>query len=425
MNKEHIHPQHLDNSGGNSGGNSAAEEDPFAADIDMIASITAVTSILGIVCRTTGVGFSAVSRVTEDRWIACAVRDEVGFGLLPGSELSIKSTFCDEIRSSGKLVVMDHASKDALFCNHPLPKMYGFESYISVPIVRPNGNFFGTLCALDPNPVQLNKIEIVSMFERFAELIAFHLDAQERIHRTERALLSERQTAQLREQFFAILSHDLRNPVSSISSGADLLLRSSLPERAESIAGVIKRSAARMNGMIENTLDFARTRLGGGLSICLVDDAAVGKALEQIIAEARAVWPKREITCKITLDQAVCCDAERIAQMFSNLLTNALTHGEPISPVWIQVDSSGEGFRLSVANLGEPIPPEVLSRLFEPYSRDAARPNRKGLGLGLYIAAEIAKAHHGTLDVISSSTETRFTFYMPTRTKVISVTAMA
>lgn len=392
---------------------SAAERNTFAADINAVSKITTVASILEIVCRTTGVGFSAVARVTENRWVACAVRDEIDFGMLIGDELQIRTTFCDDVRSSGGIIVMDHASEDVAFRQHPSPKMYGFESYISVPITRQNGDFFGTLCALDPKPIRLNKPEVVGMFQLFADLIAFHLDAQERLQVSEMALLSERQTAQLREQFFAILSHDLRNPVNSISSGAELLLRMSLPERADNIAAIIKRSAARMNGMIENTLDFARTRLGGGLAINRVDNANIAESLEQIIAEARAVWPEREIMQEMALSQSVYCDAGRIAQMFSNLLANALTHGDPHGPVWIHATSNAGNFELSVANLGEPISPEVLSRLFQPYSRASALPSRKGLGLGLYIASEIAKAHQGTLDVISSSSETRFTFHMP------------
>jgi GAF domain-containing protein len=101
-------------------------------------------------------GFAAVARVTEDRWIACAVRDEIEFGLKPGGELKVETTICNEIRASGDRVVIDHVSQDEAFCRHPTPAMYGFQSYISVPIRRRNGAFFGTLCAIDPRPARLN-----------------------------------------------------------------------------------------------------------------------------------------------------------------------------------------------------------------------------------------------------------------------------
>ena len=100
----------------------------------------------------TGMGFAAVARVTEDRWIACAVRDEIAFGLAPGGELKVATTICDEIRRSGEAVVIDHVAADQAFCGHPTPAMYGFQSYISMPILHKDGSFFGTLCAIDPKP---------------------------------------------------------------------------------------------------------------------------------------------------------------------------------------------------------------------------------------------------------------------------------
>lgn len=396
-----------------SGSEKPAVKSTFADDLDAISKIDAVASILEIVCRTTGVRFSAVARVTEERWIACAVRDEIAFGLKPGGELEVATTICNEIRVSNELVVIDHVSEDSKFCHHPTPQMYGFQSYISVPINLPNGDFFGTLCALDPEPIKLNTTETVGMFQLFADLIAFHLNTQKRLQISESALLDERQTAQLREQFFAILSHDLRNPVNAITSGSELLLRMSLPERADKLAAVIKRSATRMNGMIENTLDFARARLGSGLSTNRVVTIDLSSALEQIIAETSTVWPEREIESDIVISQAVFCDTQRLAQMFSNLLANALIHSNPDSPVWISARTDNYGFKLSVANLCEPIDPQVLERLFQPYKRASERTKQQGLGLGLYIASEIAKAHEGTLEVTSSTAETRFTFHMP------------
>lgn len=389
-----------------------AVEDPLTKDVEAISNISAVESILEVVCQTTGTRFAAVARVTEARWISCAVKDEIDFGLLPGDELPIKTTFCDEIRSSGQAIIIDHADGDEAFCQHPTPKMYGFQSYISVPIVVEGGDFFGTLCALDPKPTQLSAPETVSMFELFADLIAFHLNAQKQIKVSETALFDEQQTAQLREQFFAILSHDLRNPLNAISSGSELLLKMPLSDRANTLTTLIKRSAARMTVMIENTMDFARARLGGGLSLVQRMEPNLGATLEQVIAEADAVWADRKIKHDIELKQPVFCDADRIAQMFSNLLANALTHSDDNSPVWVSAHSHEGGFELSVANQCEPIDPQVLARLFEPYERASARPGQQGLGLGLYIASQIAKAHGGTLEVTSSAVKTQFSFRM-------------
>ena len=241
-------------------------EAELAEDIASIASIDAASTILEVVCRTTGMGFAAIARVTEDRWIACQVRDEIDFGLKPGGELKVETTICNEIRDSGQRVVIDHVSLDPGFRAHPTPAMYGFQSYISVPIRRKNGAFFGTLCAIDPKPAKLSTPETIGMFGLFADLIGFHLDAQERLATSEAALLSANQAAELREQFIAVLGHDLRNPLASIDAGAHLLGQSAIEEKARRTVVLIQNSVRRMAGMIENVLDLARGRLGGGLS---------------------------------------------------------------------------------------------------------------------------------------------------------------
>src|SRR4029078_10327901 len=122
----------------------------LSADIAAVQGIAAVPRILEVVCRSTGMGLSAVARVTEQRWICCAVRDEIEFGLKPGGELKVETTICHEIRQSQKAVIIDDVADDTMFCGHHTPAMYGFQSYISVPIILADGTFFGTLCAIDP-----------------------------------------------------------------------------------------------------------------------------------------------------------------------------------------------------------------------------------------------------------------------------------
>ena len=197
--------------------------DSLAGDLAAIARIDAVPKILEVVCRMTGMGFAAVARVTDRRWIACAVRDEIEFGLQPGGELKVETTLCSEIRDSGQAVIIDNVAEDTVYCGHPTPAMYGFKSYISMPIFRANGSFFGTLCAIDPKPARLDTPETVGMFKLFAELISLHLDTQDRLAASEAALIDAQKTAQLREEFIAVLGHDLRNPLSSIQAGAQVL----------------------------------------------------------------------------------------------------------------------------------------------------------------------------------------------------------
>jgi signal transduction histidine kinase len=388
--------------------------DGLAADVATVARIQAVPKLLEVVCRTTGMGFAAIARVTEDRWIACAVRDDIEFGLKPGGELEVETTICNEIRHSGTPVAIDHVAEDEIYRVHPTPAMYGFQSYISVPIFRPGGEFFGTLCAIDPRPARLNKSETLGMFKLFAELIALHLDSQERLAASEAALTDERKTAELREQFIAVLGHDLRNPLASIDAGTRVLRRTPLDTRAAPVVELIQKSVRRMARLIDDVMDLARARLGGGL-VLNRDAALLGPALEQVIAELRATSPERTIDARITLPEPVYCDQPRIARLLSNLLANALTHGAADGPVSVTATGNDAVVELSVTNRGEPIPPATIQRLFQPFTRASARSNQEGLGLGLFIASEIARAHGGTLDVTSTPAETCFKFTMPAK----------
>lgn len=383
------------------------------ADVAAISRIEAVPTILEVVCLTTGMGFAAVARVTEDRWVACSVRDSIEFGLQPGGELKIETTICNQIRANREPIVIDHVAEDPAFGEHHAPALYGFQSYISMPIVLPDGTFFGTLCAIDPRPARLKTPGTIGMFKLFADLIAFHLHAQQRLAASEATLLDERQSAELREQFIAVLGHDLRNPLASIDAGARMLLRTPLNDKAASIVTRVQSSVIRMSELIGNVLDFARGRLGGGLALNRNANEALEPMLKQVIAELRATMPDRVIETDFMLVGIIDCDPGRIGQLLSNLVGNALTHGAANSPIRIRASTDGGIFELSVANSGDPIPPATIEHLFKPYFRASARPNQQGLGLGLYIASEIARAHRGALTVASSPAETRFTFRMP------------
>jgi signal transduction histidine kinase len=399
----------------------------FQADVAAVAAIAAVPTILEVVCTATGMGFAAVARVTSDRWIACGVRDEIAFGLRPGGELDVATTICQEVRQSGEAVVIDNVAEDALYCSHPTPALYGFQSYISVPIRLPDGSFFGTLCAIDPRPARLRAKETIGMFKLFADLIGFHLGASARLASseaslasseaslasTEANLASERRTAELREQFIAVLGHDLRNPLAAISGSAELLQRMQLDTKAARMVTIIQRSVARIGGLIDDVMDFARGQLGGGLTLDRTSEAALAPVLHQVVAELRTSFPDRRIETEIAIDRTILCDRTRIAQLLSNLLGNALAYGAPATPVRVRAVTEGDYFELSVANSGDPIPQAARERLFQPFARGAVRPTQQGLGLGLFIASEVARAHGGTLDVASSEAETRFTFRMP------------
>jgi signal transduction histidine kinase len=219
----------------------------------------------------------------------------------------------------------------------------------------------------------------------------------------------------LREQFIAVLGHDLRNPLAAIGGGMNLLLKTSLDEKAKAIVDLVRGSATRMAALIDNVMDFARGRLGGGFPLERSAAGQLEPLVRQVVAELQTSAPDRVIDVRIAVTEPVDCDPARIGQLVSNLVGNAIDHGAPDQPIQVTAATQDGWFEFSVANAGEQIPPASLAHIFDPYARGAHRSSRQGLGLGLYISNEIAKAHGGTLGVISTRDQTSFTFRMPSR----------
>ncbi len=223
---------------------------------------------------------------------------------------------------------------------------------------------------------------------------------------------AERDVGKLREEFVAVLGHDLRNPLASLRSGTRLLMRQPQSERSKTMLALMEASAVRMSVLIDNVLDFARGRLGGGITLDRNSAEPLEDTLRLVVEELRTGTGRR-IETEFALGEPVDCDRSRIGQMVSNLLGNALTHGAEDQPIRITAHSRGGELEVTVANRGAPIPDAAMANLFQPFFRGGSAPSKQGLGLGLHIALEIAKAHGGTLTAASSPEETSFTFRMP------------
>jgi signal transduction histidine kinase len=291
-----------------------------------------------------------------------------------------------------------------------------------VPIIRANGGYFGNLSALDPRPAQVAEPRILSMFTEFAALIASQLDHQSLQAQEHRALLDERAAGELREQFIAILGHDLRNPLHAVYASGDMLERRLIDPQSLALVSRIKTSARRMSALIDDVLDFARGRLGGGIGLELTEVENINTGLTTVVQELRDAQPECEIISHLGVNRAVRCDLGRLQQVASNLLANALTHGLPESPVKITAKADENDLVLEVWNAGEPIPPESLGKIFEPFWRHSVSRSRNGLGLGLHICSQIVRAHAGQITVFSTKESgTRFTVRLPLRVQTVQL----
>jgi sigma-B regulation protein RsbU (phosphoserine phosphatase) len=249
---------------------------------------------------------------------------------------------------------------------------------------------------------------------RYERQLVSNNERSQGAERAARGLLdSERESSVLREQFIAVLGHDLRNPLASISGGLRLLSKNPPEDRRKLVHELLSASVVRMSVLIDNVLDFARGRLGAGIPLEYRQEIWLAPLLDHVVAELRIVSPNRRIETDFDLPSPVRCDPSRIGQLVSNLLGNALTHGTADTPVRVHADATDNTLTIWVANGGAPILPEAMEHLFQPFFRGHVRQSQQGLGLGLHIASEIAKAHGGTLTADSTPEETRFTFTMP------------
>ncbi|MGR3466977.1 MAG: PAS domain-containing sensor histidine kinase [Shimia sp.] len=232
---------------------------------------------------------------------------------------------------------------------------------------------------------------------------------------TRRMLQMRDDEAALRERFLAVLGHDLRNPLASIGSAVRLARRGPDEARLAMLLDAIDGSADRMAKLIDGILDFAHVRMGDGLPMAFARELDLAHALTQVIAEVERAHPDRPFDVALDIAEPLICDVSRIEQVVSNLVANAVSHGAADVPIRVRAETGMGEMRLTVCNGGDAIPQDAQATLFEPFTRGGAEAgdDTHGLGLGLYISAEIARAHGGTLDVTSDAAATCFTLTIP------------
>lgn len=213
-----------------------------------------------------------------------------------------------------------------------------------------------------------------------------------------------RDRALFAEQMIGIVSHDLRNPLSAIMTGAGLLAARGVSEPQQRTLGSITRATERATSLIGDLLDFTQARLGGGISI-----AAHSCDLHEVIAEAveelRLSYPDRQIDHARVGEGETRADANRLGQLVGNLVSNAVAYGDKAAPVTVTSRIEATSATVSVHNHGAPIPEGTRSTLFAPMTRGAVAGSARSVGLGLFIVREIARAHGGEMDVVSTKAD--------------------
>lgn len=359
-----------------------------------------VPHMLHMLCQTTGMGFSAVARVTEDKWIACSVHDQVQFGLEAGGELPIETTLCNEIRDHRQPVIIDNVAEDPIYKHHHTPRIYGLQSYISFPIILRDGSFFGTLCAIDTETAKVNNPNTIALFKMFADLLAFHLESLDLLDQSEKLqaklLKQNKNLANANfnlDNFVYTASHDLKSPVNNLQGLLDVLSESFSRneinrDEIREIIQMMQSSLARFSHTVQDLTTIIMVEKdmedhGQELNVLeVVDD--VKQEISHLIDEAAAV-----VEVKYTEEIVINFSKNNFKSILTNLLTNALKYrsSERQPKVVVNLEKVAEKVQLSVTDNGLGIPPDKQDKVFSIFKR--FHTHVEGTGVGLYIVKRI------------------------------------
>jgi PAS domain S-box-containing protein len=228
-----------------------------------------------------------------------------------------------------------------------------------------------------------------------------------------RDVTPEKRADELQRFLVGIVGHDLRNPLSALTTTVELLGRGeALSERQRALTLRMRSSTERMKRLIDDLLDYTRVRGGGGIPV-EPRPMNVAEVLAAVVQESRTVRPDCVIDVRGTGDGRGEWDPDRLRQVLANLVDNATKHGDPALPVQVSWQASGAELVVEVSNAGPPIPRDVLPTLFEPLAQREGAPRRSGIGLGLFIARQLVEAHGGTIAARSDGGGTVFTVRLP------------
>lgn len=335
---------------------------------------------------------------------------------MPGGELKVGTTICDEIRDDHQPVVIDDVQQNEAFCHHPTPALYGFQSYISFPIFLKTGEFFGTLCAIDPNPAQLDNEKVKGMFRLFTDLIAFHWQQIELLEQSDQAIrnLSRQLTYSIDEnrQYRHISNHSLQEPLRKLQLFSSMLVDAAQRRdigKSQELATKIFSGAQKFSMMIKDLSHFS----GLEQESSLVERIDLNELILEVWEELSLRLQAREATIQIAPLPAIQAIRLQMEKLFYHLLHNALKFArKEVAPVIIISGQELSSIELShygstgiasmyveirIADNGIGIEASQLEKVFDLFAQVPHNQVRDGEGFGLTYCRKIVQQHGGLI----------------------------
>ncbi|QMU28337.1 sensor histidine kinase [Adhaeribacter radiodurans] len=389
-------------------------QDDLFKDFETVRQISIIPTMLEVICQLTGMGFAAVARVTNDRWLACKVRDEVAFGLKEGEELKVETTLCNEIRDIRQPIIIDNVAEDPVFCNHHTPKIYGLQSYISFPIILKDGTFFGTLCAIDAKPADLNNTKVVGTFSLFTELLSFHLQSVDLLERSHTSNISLQNKNRILtnvnnelDDFVHSASHDLKSPITNIASLVDILgeiVEEEIIDKpmTQQIIGLIKSDLKRFTGTIKDLTTFVEVNNSNDTERC--EEINISEVVESVKQDLNNWIIESNANIKVQGEDHIWLNLSKknFKSILYNLLSNALKYRSPerVPEVLVKINHGNGKVILTVTDNGLGIPFDKQDKIFTMFKR--FHNHVEGSGVGLYIVKRMVDNINGQILVNST-----------------------
>lgn len=337
--------------------------------------------------RTTDGGTFLAVNATLCHWLGRTAQDLVG-----------KATLQGQLTMGGRIFHQTHLA--------PLLRMQGSVSEVKLEIVHADGSVVPIILNVIARQGDEGPVHEMAMFvarDRDAyerELLASRRKMQSLAEETAKLHAAAKDRALFAEQMVGIVSHDLRNPLSTIQMGAALLGRSQVNQQP--VIARVTRAAERATRMVADLLDFTQARLGNGIGVA-PSRMDLRQCAARAVEELSMAYPGRTLLHRHAGEAECMADADRIEQLVGNLVSNAIAYGREGTPVIVSTGVGDGTARIAVHNWGEPIPAGLQATLFQPMVRGEVDAASRSVGLGLFIVSEIAKAHGGSVAVRSTA----------------------
>lgn len=413
-------------------------------NIDDIANLDIVPTMLSVLCQTTGMGFAGVAHVTDDYWLLCSANDNINFGLKPGDQLDVKTVLCNELKVTAQPLVISNIDTDPYYSKHVTPLTYGFKSYASVPIFRKDGRYFGSLFAIDPKPREMNAEAVSGMLTLFSQLISVHLSTNEQMKLSEvqfnrdRAFINalevkaEERTRELKdnvdalarsnkelEAFAYISSHDLQEPLRKIQTLISMIAEKesdNLSPTGLDYFGRIRNAAGRMQSLIKDLLTYSRA----DLSDPEFKTTNLGDIVNQVREDLTEQLQNKEAEVEVGPMCSMHIIPFQFRQLLQNLITNSIKFARQGIPPRIYIGCTEERidnlqfYKITVSDNGIGFEQEYAERIFTLFQRLNDKKLYSGTGIGLAIVKRIVDNHKGFITATGTPGQgATFTIYMP------------